>query len=327
MKRFISIMAALCLIASCKGGSPLLPSVSGKAGEVLVVMDKTCWDGEPGAAARKLLASECPYLAIAEPLYSLVNITPAAFGDIFKVHRNIVLFNVAQGVDSTCVYYRRDVWAQPQCVVQLNAPDAEAATALLEKSGPTILGAIEQAERDRVIHNTLLYEEKQIAALVAPVFGGSPHFPSGYRLRKLTDDFAWIADDKQYTMQDVLIYSYDAKGEGDFEADEIIRHRNEMAKANVPGMYENTWMTTSGGFPTSVEYLSYRGRKFAQTRGYWEVENDFMGGPFVSHSFYSPDGSKIIVTEAFVYSPKYDKRQYLRQVEALLYSWEWKKSE
>ncbi len=317
----------MCLLAACKGGAPLLPSVSGKAGEVLVVMEKAQWDDALGAATRELLATECPYLAISEPLYTLVNIAPGAFGDLFKVHRNIVLFNLSPAVDSTCVYYRKDMWAQPQCVVQLNAPDGDAALALLSEAGENILGAIEQAERDRVIRNTLLYEEASIYAAVAPVFGGSPHFPSGYKLRKLTDDFAWIADDKQHTMQDVLIYRYPSSGESDFDKEAILRHRNEMARANVPGMYDNTWMTTSESFPVTVSYLSYRGRKFVQTRGYWEVENDYMGGPFVSHSFYSPDGKFIIVAEAFVYSPKYDKRQYLRQVESLLYSWEWKKNE
>ena len=50
-----------------------------------------------------------------------------------------------------------------------------------------------------------------------------------------------------------------------------------------------------------------------------------MGGPFVSHSFYSKDGKDIIVLEAWVYAPKYDKRQYLRQTESLLYSFEWTK--
>lgn len=327
MKRFLPFLAAMCLLAACKGGAPLLPSVSGKAGEVLVVMEKAQWDDVLGAATRELLATECPYLAISEPLYTLVNIAPGAFGDLFKVHRNIVLFNLSPAVDSTCVYYRKDMWAQPQCVVQLNAPDGDAALALLSEAGENILGAIEQAERDRVIRNTLLYEEASIYAAVAPVFGGSPHFPSGYKLRKLTDDFAWIADDKQHTMQDVLIYRYPSSGEGDFDKEAILRHRNEMARANVPGMYDNTWMTTSESFPVTVSYLSYRGRKFVQTRGYWEVENDYMGGPFVSHSFYSPDGKFIIVAEAFVYSPKYDKRQYLRQVESLLYSWEWKKNE
>ena len=92
-------------------------------------------------------------------------------------------------------------------------------------------------------------------------------------------------------------------------------------------MFDNTWMTTSTQVQPTVEYIKYRGRTFAQTRGYWEVQNDYMGGPFVSHAFYSPDGSSIIVAEAFVYAPKFDKRQFLRQVESVLYSWEWKAEE
>ena len=98
-----------------------------------------------------------------------------------------------------------------------------------------------------------------------------------------------------------------------------------MLQENVPGMFENTYMTTAEYIAPTMEFIKYRGRDFAQTRGYWEVYNDYMGGPFVSHSFYSPDGSEIIVAEAFVYAPRYDKRQYLRQVESLLYSFEWKK--
>ena len=49
-----------------------------------------------------------------------------------------------------------------------------------------------------------------------------------------------------------------------------------------------------------------------------------MGGPFVSHTFYSPDGKDLIVLEAFVHAPRFDKRQYLRQVESILSSFEWK---
>ena len=75
------------------------------------------------------------------------------------------------------------------------------------------------------------------------------------------------------------------------------------------------------------EYFKYKGREFAQVRGLWDVENDFMGGPFVSQSFYSPDGSEVFVAEAFVYAPRYDKRQYLRQVESILFSWEWAEKE
>ena len=111
----------------------------------------------------------------------------------------------------------------------------------------------------------------------------------------------------------------------DLTLNKIISKRNEVLKENVPGMFENTWMTTGTFMPPSLEFIHFRGRDFAQVRGLWEVENDYMGGPFVSHSFYSPDGSEIIVAEAFVYAPRYDKRQYLRQVESILFSWEWAK--
>lgn len=52
----------LMVLASCRGGSdkPLLPNVSGKAGEVIVVMDKSDWDGNLGGETRGVLAADYP---------------------------------------------------------------------------------------------------------------------------------------------------------------------------------------------------------------------------------------------------------------------------
>lgn len=317
-------MAAALALVSCKNTKALLPNVSGKAGEIIVVIDKNDWEGNLGTKVRDLLACDCPFLAQREPLYSLVNVPPGGFGDLFKVHRNIVYFNLNPQVDSSAVRYRNDVWASPQCMVQINAPTSDKAAELLEQNGQKIVGFIEQAERDRVIRNSIRYEEREIAPKVAEVFGGSPHFPTGYKIKKLTQNFGWIADEKQYTLQGILIYKYPVSS-NDLTLNKIISKRNEVLKENVPGMFENTWMTTGTFMPPSLEFIHFRGRDFAQVRGLWEVENDYMGGPFVSHSFYSPDGSEIIVAEAFVYAPRYDKRQYLRQVESILFSWEWAK--
>lgn len=323
MKRlFIPFLAAVLALSGCKGTKTLLPSVSGKAGEILVVMEKPDWEDALGNDVRGLLARDCPWLAQKEPLYSLVNVVPSAFVDLFKVHRNILLFQVNPQIDSSGIIYKHDVWASPQCVIQISAPDSARAAELLREKGAMILSSIEQAERDRVIRNTLRYEEQTLYPTVAGIFGGSPHFPSGYKLRKATDDFVWIADDKEGVYQDIFVYRYPAE-EHPFTLDKIIAHRNEVMRDNVPGMFDGTYMTTSEFFQPTVEYLRYRDRELAQTRGMWEVQNDFMGGPFVSHSFYSPDGTEIFVAEAFVYAPRFDKRQYLRQVESLLYSWEW----
>ena len=320
---FLLLLSAILAMPGCKSTGSLLPSVSGKAGEIIVVMEKPDWEDSLGSDVRDLLACDCPWLAQKEPLYNLVNVVPSAFVDLFKVHRNIILFQVGPQIDTTGIIYKHDVWASPQCVIQLSAPTSAQASELLKEKGPMIISSIEQAERDRVIRNTRRYEERDIYPAVARVFGGSPHFPSGYKLRKITDDFAWIADDKQ-VYQDVFIYRYPVEADP-FTLDKIVTHRNAILKENVPGMFDGTYMTTSEFFTPTLEYLKYRGRDLVQVRGMWEVQNDFMGGPFVSHSFYSPDGSEIYVAEAWVYAPQFDKRQYLRQVESVLYSWEWEK--
>ena len=323
-KKMLLALAAVLALAGCKSTTIMLPSVSGKAGEVIVVMEKSDWEDALGGDVRDLLACDCPWLAQQEPLYNLVNVIPSGFGDLFKYHRNIVIFQVNPQVDTTGIIFRHDVWAAPQCAIQINAPDAATASGILKEKGPMIVSALEQAERDRVIRNTLRYAEHTIYSQLADIFGGAPHFPTGYKLRKASDSFAWIADDKQ-AYQDVFIYRYPVEDEP-FTLEKILAHRNAVLQENVPGMFEGTYMTTSEFFPTTLEFLKYKGRDFAQVRGMWEVQNDFMGGPFVSHSFYSPDGSEIFVAEAWVYAPKFDKRQYLRQVESLLYSWEWKKA-
>ena len=131
MKRFCNFFLLATLLAACltgcKGGTKaLLPSVSGKAGEVLVVIGRADWEGAVGNATRELLAAECPYLAQREPLYTLVNVTPAGFdSDIFRIHRNVVAFKIDPQIDSAGVFFRKDVWSRPQCVIQVAAYDAD----------------------------------------------------------------------------------------------------------------------------------------------------------------------------------------------------------
>jgi len=329
MRYRLLIIAAACIAAltSCKGksGRQLLPNVSGKAGEVMVVIDRAQWEGNLGVAIRETLAGDTPFLAQREPLFNLSNVPPGSFDNMFKVHRNLLLVNINPQNVSNGVVYKNNVWAQPQAVVQINAADPEQALSLFTEAGPIIAEFVEQSERDRIIANAKLYEERELQEPVINVTGGMLHFPSGYRCRKFTDDFVWIADEKQYTNQTVLVYKYPAEGSDVFKLENIIAARNAVMQANVPGMFDGSYMTTSTALPPTTRSLRYHGRDFMETRGFWEVHGDFMGGPFVSHSFYSPDGKDIIVLEAFVYAPRYDKRQYLRQVESLLYSFEWKK--
>ena len=330
ISRLMVLVACVLSLAGCKQGNKktLLPNVSGKAGEVLVIIEREQWEGNLGVAIRDVLAMDTPYLAQREPLFNLSNVPPGSFNSMFKMHRNMLIVNINPQNQTNGVVYKNNIWAQPQAVVQLNAADAEEALALFNGASTTISEFFEQSERDRIIANSKLYEESLLREPVKKVTGGIIHFPSGYRCRKITDNFVWIADEKQYVQQYVMVYRYPVPSQGEvFSIDNIINTRNAVMRDNVPGMFEGSDMTTSTAQEPTARSLRYKGRDFMETRGFWEVHGDFMGGPFVSHSFYSPDGKDIIVLEAFVFAPRYDKRQYLRQVESLLYSFEWESAE
>lgn len=331
MKRFMKYLAvalaAAIALTSCseeKKRKALLPNISGKAGEIIVVIDKGDWEGTVGNVLRDSLAKETPFLPQREPLFGLVNVPQNAFSHMFQIHRNIIVVNIENTVTEPGVVIRKDVWATPQTVIYINAADKESAVKLIEENSELICVTVEQAERDRIIRNIKKYEELKLAPVVTEMVGGSPHFPSGYKLKKKTSDFIWIEYAIQDVTQGILIYKYPVvEGEQMLSLDNILENSNEMLKNNVPGMFENTYMTTSTAARPGIEYKRYKGLDFAEIRGFWEVYNDYMGGPFVSHAFYSQDGQEVIVLQAFVYAPKYDKRQYLRQVESVIYSFEW----
>lgn len=318
---------ALITLGSCsqeQRKKALLPNISGKAGEVIVVIGQNDWEGAVGTVLRDSLTCDFPQLPQREPLFTLVNVPQSAFGSMFQIHRNIIIINISKDVTEPGVVYRNDVWAAPQTVIRVNAPDSETAVEILKENNTTIVGMLEEAERDRMIRNARKYEQQGIAPVVTEMVGGSPHFPSGYRIKKKTDNFIWVTYDPEYVSQGIFIYKYPVvKGQDMMSSQSLLTENSLMLMDNVPGMFENTYMTMSSFAPPTIKYMKYRGLEFAEIRGLWEVHNDYMGGPFVTHVFYSPDGEYMIGLEGFVYAPKFDKRHYLRQVESIIYSFEW----
>ena len=57
-----------------------------------------------------------------------------------------------------------------------------------------------------------------------------------------------------------------------------------------------------------------------QTKGWWKVKGDWMGGPFVSYAVYDKTKQRIIVADGFVYGPNKVKAKALREVEMILNS-------
>lgn len=321
---FTSFLAVV-LLYSCKGDENVLKqTVSGKAGEIIVVTNKVNWESDPGSELRAILAADYPYLPQREPSFTLINIAEKDFSTLFQIHRNIILLKVDPQYTEAKMVTQEDIWAAPQTVITICAPNEQEAAAFIEKKKDLIYNTMSQAERNRVIRNSKRYEELELRKLVTEDYGGSPYFPKGYSLKKKAEDFIWISYETTYTNQGIFIYKIPYKDTSSISLDNLIAARNEVMERNVPGMLDNSYMVTSKEQTPGLNWMKYKNRDFAEIRGLWEVQNDFMGGPFVAHAFYDKDSKNIIVLEGFVYAPRYDKRNYLRQVESILYSFDWK---
>lgn len=321
---WLLIVVAGLLLYSCKftGGPQLMPNVSGKAGEVVIVINKGDWESEAGAGLRAILAADEEYLPQREPMFTLVNIPENAFTSIFQTHRNLIIVKVLPDASETKIVLQENVWAAPQIVVTISGPDGEEIAKKIQEDRDRLSGALLMAERNRNINNAKRYEERTLRDVVTLDFGGSPYFPKGYSIKKKTEDFIWISYETTYTNQGIFVYRFPYKDSTTFSHDNLVAMRNMMLERNVPGPVERSYMTTNLLVEPGIRWVKFNRRDFIEMKGLWEVQNDFMGGPFVSHFFLDKANQNVIALEAFVYAPRYDKRNYLRQVESIIYSFE-----
>ena len=323
--KFLILAAVAFLTMSCKDDGTLVKqNVGGKAGEIIIVANKAQWETEPGNELRNILAAQYPYLPQSEPSYTLINIPHKSFTSLFEYHRNILILKVDPNLESKFVA-QEDVWAAPQTVILITAPTNEEAAKVIADNAERLFNTINQAERNRIMRNSKKYEDIALRQFVADKFGGSPYFPKGYSLKKQTDNFVWISYETTYINLGVFVYRIPYKDETSLELENLMAATAEVMKDNVPGMVDNSYMTISSEITPGLSVMKYKNHNFIEMRGLWEVQNDFMGGPFVIHAFYDKNNpGELIVVEGFVYAPRYDKRDYIRQVESILYSFDWK---
>ncbi len=323
--KFLVLALVAVFAASCNDSSELVKqNVGGKAGEIIIVANKAEWESEPGSELRSILATPYPYLPQSEPSYTLINIPHKSFTSLFEYHRNIIILKVEPELKAEFKAVE-DVWAAPQTVIMITAPTKEEATRVIADNAEQLFNIINQAERNRIMRNSKRYEDVALRQFVADKFGGSPYFPKGYSLKKQTDNFVWISYETTYINLGIFVYRIPYKDETSVQLEQLMAATNDIMQENVPGMVDNSYMTISSEILPGLGVMKYKNRNFVEMRGLWEVKNDFMGGPFVIHAFYDKNDPKsIIVVEGFVYAPRYDKRDYIRQVESILYSFDWK---
>ena len=290
---------------------------------MLVVVERQQWNGLIGESIRDFFGQDMEGLPQAEPLFNFYTIPESDFSSMFQSHRNIFMVSIKPEYLRPYIETKRDLWARPQRIVKINASSDTAFLRLFDEHKNTFLRLYEQAERERIQRAYRSVPDHQIRNQVVENFGFSLVIPSGFFVAKKTPDFMWIRREPLEFSQAILIYTYDYKDTADFNPNRLMAMRNIMTQKHVPGTFDGTYMTIASDFIRPVsQHIDFNGRFAVETRGLWEVKNDFMGGPFINYSFVDETGTKIIALDAYVFAPRDRKRDLVRQVEAILYTYE-----
>lgn len=322
---------SVALLAACnsrENQALMQKSSSGKTLEVLMAADK----GHFTVTTRELIDSifrqpqGC--LPQPEPCFDVVSIPVSSFRNtkMFHMHRNIIDLEVKEGHPDK-VYIDRDKWATPQVVVQVLASSEASLRDLLRRYEPNIFAAIYEAEHKRMIRAFYNMRSVELMNRVRDKFGFELTLPEDFMWAMEDADFAWVRKETKDISLGILISTRAYRAQDQLSPEKIYNRLDTIMRRYVPGPSEGSYMGTERRVEMETMKVNYEGVDYCiQTHGLWRLfgNEDRMGGPFVCYSMLSPDGKQVVDVVGFVYAPRFDKRDYLMQVEGICNSVKWK---
>jgi hypothetical protein len=320
MKNLISILIIAVLLTSCTGTDKfVLRGSLGKVNKVMVVTKVSDWNGDIGAAVRNSFGEMVVGLPQPEPVLSVSQIAPNGFRSMMKVSRNILIIGEGEKED---FYIKKNVYAQPQTIIYVYGTDDASAIKVFNAHKKEIVAAYISSD---ILMTQKIFKEKKLDESQFKTLqnlGVSFTAPENFKTVDDTGDFLWL---RQHLVSgiaktgsnNILVYAVPLEDETNV-SENIIAVRNSIGKKYIPGTDPETMhMITEEAYTPFTSEVVLDGKKTFETRGKWEVKNDFMAGPFLNYSVVDKKNNRIVVFEGFTYAPSVNKRAFLFELEAI----------
>lgn len=321
MKNLVCILAAFVFLVSCKESEEerkaILSDSVGNINNLQVVIENDLWNGSVGEAVREVFAALVDGLPQDEPVFSISQLPPQAFGGFTQKQR---IFLFIQKENETNFRAATNYYAKPQRGYFISAPTNEEIIALIKEKGEEMTTSFRRTEitekQRRMALSTLNISS------VEETFGLTLKIPSVYRIAKLTDDFAWIRKDIRTGTMNLMIYTmpYNAFDDDETRIRNIIKMRDSIGETHIEGPTKGSYMITEEAFAPYLFTAEVDGKFAYETKGTWEVKNDFMAGPFVNYIIKDSVNNRLVVLEGFTFAPSIAKRDYQFELESIIKS-------
>jgi len=325
MKKFLLIVlviASLFTVQSCKRGSTTGFKSdnfsNGKAGELILITDDQFFTDTLKKQVINVLTQPQPAINQIEPMFDLLNFSDQEFKGTFQRHRNIVHFDINPDYSSNRITIEKNVWASPQIYVHIKGTNADTCVKMFLDQQNDFMPLLYENDLKRL---QTFYQNNKNAGIEAKIkekFGYSISVPQHYFIAREEPNFIWLRFRTAKNDRFIMIFKTPLK---DLSRESLIKNRNEITKNYIPGAIKGSYpiVAENDGFPLYAPYTLGTKEGF-EMRGMWESVKDHMGGSFYSFSFLDPSGENCITIDGFVYAPQEQKRDYIREVEAIVKS-------
>lgn len=314
----------------------------GSHGELIVVMDSTQTDSQTAQAIRDVFGEPYPGLPGLQPRFDIrfVDFDNNEKLEQIKRVRNLIVAapinsdsNVADWIramlpdevesrvqqNQNFAFPLGDKWYKNQWALILTAPNDEMLAENIRESSQNLVSNLEEREVQRWKYE--VYDKGEQVALSDSLWDRY-----GFTFR-IQHDYQWHIDTTDFLSfrrvlpsNDRWIWIWwknDVKSINHIDKKWINSKRDSLLKIYIRGTRDSSYVTTEYRWPVHHKTLKINGNFAFETRGTWRMTHDAMGGPFLNYTIYGEDTQRLFMIEFGQFAPKYKKRRFVRQFEAI----------
>lgn len=320
MKKILLLFLVTTIFFSCEENKEkeqiILSDSSGRINELSLIVSNDLWRGEVGEILRNYLAAPVEGLPQEEPLFSMNQMSPEAFEGFVRKSRSFL--KIEKGPANFEVV--KDLYARPQTGVIISGQTQQEIIEVIEENADKIIEVFKSTEikeNQRRIRKSLKDDQPLRDSL-----GIALKFPTAYRYAIKSDDFFWIRKDISNGHMNILAFEipYSAIEKDSNIVAQIIKIRDSIGKARIPGVPEGSHMITEKAYAPYLMETEVDGRFAYETKGTWEVKGAFMAGPFINYMVEDKANDRYVVLEGFTFAPSAFKRDNMFELQAILKS-------
>jgi len=321
-KKSIYFLFATLILASCIERKS--PDSTGLGSEIIVVCDKPHWEGMIGDSIRAALTQPFQGLPEAEPEFTLIFMPKQNFDKFSVTNCNVLIVDIQSETKKRRVETLVNEWSQPQQVVKIRANSDTAFIKLFAKHREAIRLLFKQNEHTWFSAQNALSRNSEVEKFLTAELGVRMVVSNHFSMVKKTSDFVWLHSDTTLKSIGLLIYCYPYKDSAQMNSVAVLDSRDRYTKRYISGGLEGSYMATEYEVfkPVSRKML-FKNMLAIETRGMWKTIGGSRSGPFINYTVVDAPRQRIIVFDGYVYYPNKPKRDYILQLESIIWGAEY----